>query len=94
MLALPDGIRYGYKLAKMMRNKYVMAPIGGKLLALGVVTNLEDLITSYMLKNCVMFLTQDLQQTDDVCASHYVTWAIQIYRQLETLQCCHGTFRN
>ena len=70
---------YSNLLYTMVIRQYIMV-----LLTLGVVTNLEDLIPSYMLTNCIMLLTQNLQRSDDVCTHHYVTWTTRIYRQLET----------
>ena len=84
MLALPDSTRDGYRLAKMMRNTHIMAPIADKLKKLGAVLDLEDLITSYMLKNCLMSMTQNLEQSNtDIASCDYVTWAIRIYEELK-----------
>ena len=73
MKKLPEYVRLGYGYAKGMRCSLVLSGVEG----LEHIDNFEELISSYMLKTCVMFLTKSTPKR--ACPVH---WAIKIYDQL------------
>ena len=77
---LPYHYRQGYKLAKTVRNCHVILPVIDRLQGFGVANDLEELIPSYVLKTCVLWMTQE-GQFDEECT--FVQICIQIYLTLQ-----------
>ena len=77
---LPENIRLGYKLAKAMRNRHIIQDILPKLQTLGVFHDLEDLISSYMLKTMVLFITK--RKGPYECFGDYIYFTRLIYTLL------------
>ena len=73
MKNLPEHVRLGYRYAKGMRCSLVLSGVKG----LEHIDNFEELISSYMLKTCVLFLTK--RTSNRSCP---IYWAIRIYDQL------------
>ena len=69
---LPDYIKHGYKIAKTVRRTVFVAPIMEKLLNLGVVYDLEDLIPSFLLKTCLFYCLK-ANGKPDTCKIHNST---------------------
>ena len=77
---IPIYIREGYRYAKAMRCASVLSTVK----ELEIVNNFEDLITSYMLKTSLLFLTQHLINKDNHDHStNPIDWAIKIYERLQ-----------
>ena len=79
MEQLPKDVKMAYKLAKALRNCYIVKRVIRKLVNLGIVCNLEDLISSYMLKTCVLWITRKGVRYHDNCLGY----CIDIYKQLQ-----------
>ena len=82
--SLPKVIRDGYKLAKAMRITLIIQSIVPQLIELDVTSNIHNVIKTYYLKTCVLFLTETYVH-DQSCTESAFDWAIFIY---ETLREC------
>ena len=77
---MPEKVRLGYKLSKAVRNCHLITPVIAKLKDLGVVFDLEELIPSYVLKTCLLWLTEG--GIPKQSQKSYIDWCISIYYKL------------
>ena len=76
---LPNTVKMAYKLAKALRNCYIVKRVIPKLIDLGIAYDLEDLISSYMLKTCLLWISRDGVKDHD----NSLDYCIDIYKQLQ-----------
>ena len=74
-----EKLKMGYTFAKCMRNYYVIKPTIKKLHDLSIFYDLEELIPSYMLKTCVLWMTRHKIKKYE----HYADYCYDIFRQLK-----------
>ena len=81
---LPSNIRLGYTLAKSLRIAAISKPRDFSSLNLNddEKINSEDVITTYMLKTCLILLFIDNQKNDVAFSASNCRWAEMIYRRL------------
>ena len=59
MEQLPPNVKMAYALAKALRNCYIVKRVIPKLIDLCIAYDLEDLISSYMLKTCLLWISRN-----------------------------------
>ena len=81
---LPENIRLGYTLAKAVRIAAISKPsdFSGLTLDEDEKINSEDVITTYMLKTCLMKYFDENMDNTFVMKAKDRTWAEMIYRKL------------
>ena len=80
---LPNHIQEGYRFAKAIRLVVVLQNIVPQLIKLGVTFDIHDLITSYMLKTCVFYLSIDYTFEEGLVSNNILYWTIAIYKKLK-----------
>ena len=78
IISIPKTIRKGYILAKALRVKSLLMPIFPHLIIIGVTDDIHDIIRTYMLKTCVMFLTHNAKAVTKLC-NNRICWTIAIF---------------
>ena len=78
MEQLPNHIRHGFIIAKALRISAIAQPSGISYLAPGETINIEDYVTSYMLKTCLIYIRRETPNFDGTA----VDWADRIYEYL------------
>ena len=77
ILSVPESVREGYRLAKALRTSDILFPVLKELMSLGITDDIHNIMRSYMLKTCVIFLTYD--PTKCQLSNDRTIWAIRIY---------------
>ena len=79
--SLPKCIIKGYRIAKAIRITLIVQTIVPQLIELGITDNLHNIVKTYYLKTCVLFLTQNhVENVSD--QESPLDWAICIYDKL------------
>ena len=74
-----EKLKMGYTFAKSIRNYHVVKPAIKELQDLEIVYDLEELIPSYMLKTCLLWMTRhEIKEYE-----HYADYCYDIFRQLK-----------
>ena len=81
---LPENIRLGYTLAKAVRITAISEPsdLSGLTLDEEEKINSEDVITTYMLKTCLMTLYEEHKKNRSKMKAKQVIWTKMIYERL------------
>ena len=82
ILSVPECIRKGYIISKAVRIIQILQSIAPQLRDLGVAGDIEDIVRSYYLKTCVLFLTQEYKQEEKDKGDPF-QWTIKIYQKLK-----------
>ena len=78
---IPDCMRNAYKIAKAVRVSCLLRPIFPQLIALGVTDDIHNIVRTYMLKSCILYLTHNKQHIMNTCTDP-ICLAIAIYSLL------------
>ena len=90
ILSLPPYVQEGYRYAKAMRCAFVLSGTT----ELEQINNYEDLITSYMLKTSLFFVTRDSVRNYSSHSTNPIHWAMRIYTKLQEFLEEHGRVPN